>query len=225
LQLPEVLYKRAQRDGLVYYVTVPLKKAGAYQLRVSLRDSSTERIGSASQFVEVPDLKKNHLAVSGIVLRGENPVERTNSAAAAKSPTAPGGNQPAAGAESPEQGEAAADQQNPEASPAVRHFARGMSMDYLFVIYNGRFDKATNKSQITSQVRLFRDGQPVFSGKENLLDFSGVVDPKRMISGGTIKLGTDLAPGDYVLQVIVKDMLADEKHRTVTQWMDFEIVK
>jgi len=32
-------------------------------------------------------------------------------------------------------------------------------------------------------------------------------------------------PGDYVLQVIVKDMLADEKHRTVTQWMDFEIVK
>jgi hypothetical protein len=32
-------------------------------------------------------------------------------------------------------------------------------------------------------------------------------------------------PGDYVLQVIVKDMLADEKHRSVNQWMDFEIVK
>src|SRR5882762_575426 len=42
LQLPEVLYKMAQRDGLVYYVTVPLKKAGVYQLRISLRDSSTE---------------------------------------------------------------------------------------------------------------------------------------------------------------------------------------
>jgi len=225
LQLPEVLYKRAQRDGLVYYVTVPLKKAGAYQLRVSLRDSSTERIGSASQFVEAPDLKKNHLALSGIVLRGENPSERTNSAAGAKSTAAPGENQPAAGANSPEQGQETADQQNPEASPAVRHFARSMSMDYLFVIYNGRLDKATNKSQMTSQVRLFRDGQPVFTGRENPLEFSGVVDPKRLISGGTIKLGMDLAPGEYVLQVIVKDMLADEKHRTVTQWMDFEIVK
>ena len=225
MQLPDVLYKRAQRDGLVYYVTVPLKKAGAYQLRISLRDSSSERIGSASQFVEVPDLKKNHLAVSGIVLRGENPGERTTSAAGPKPSPAPGGSEPAARADSPEQGQEAADQQNPEASPAVRHFARGMSMDYLFVIYNAHFDKATNKSQVTSQVRLFRDGQPVFSGRENPLGFSGVVDPKRLIGGGMIKLGTDLVPGEYVLQVIVKDMLADEKHRIVTQWMDFEIVK
>ena len=71
LQLPQVLYDRALRDGLVYYVTVPIKKPGAYQLRISLRDSSTERIGSASQFVEVPDLKKNRLAVSGLVCQGE----------------------------------------------------------------------------------------------------------------------------------------------------------
>jgi len=65
----------------------------------------------------------------------------------------------------------------------------------------------------------------VYTGKESPLDFSGVVDPKRVVSGGSIRLGSDLVPGDYVLQVIVKDMLADEKHRTVTQWMDFEIVK
>ncbi|MDX6500401.1 MAG: hypothetical protein QOG23_3661 [Blastocatellia bacterium] len=225
MELPDMLYKRAQRDGLVYYVTVPLKKAGAYQLRISLRDSSTERIGSASQFVEVPDLKKNHLALSGIVLRGESAGERTTRPAGAKASPVPGGSEPVAGADSPDQAQEAADQQNPEASPAVRHFTRGMSMDYLFVIYNAHFDKATNKSQMTTQVRLFRDGQPVFSGKENPLEFSGVVDPKRLISGGRIKLGTDLTPGEYVLQVIIKDMLADEKHRTVTQWMDFEIVK
>src|SRR5258708_19554455 len=71
LQLPEVLYKRAQRDGLVYYVTVPIKKAAAYQFRISLRYSSTKRIGSASQFVEVPDLKKSRLAVSRIRRRGQ----------------------------------------------------------------------------------------------------------------------------------------------------------
>jgi VWFA-related protein len=225
MQLPDVLYKRAQRDGLVYYVTVPLKKAGAYQLRISLRDSSTERIGSASQFVEVPDLKKNRLAVSGIVLRGDNPGERTASAPVAKPSPTSSGSEPAAATDSAEQSQGAADQQNPAASPAVRHFTRGMSMDYFFVIYNAKFDKATNKSQLTSQVRMFRDGQPVFSGKENSLEYSAVVDPKRLISGGAIRLGTDLTPGEYVLQVIIKDMLADEKHRAVTQWMDFEIVK
>ncbi|HMJ25408.1 MAG TPA: VWA domain-containing protein [Pyrinomonadaceae bacterium] len=222
LQLPEALYKQAQRDGLVYYVTVPIKKPGAYQLRISLRDTSTERIGSASQFVEVPDLKKNRLALSGIVLRGERPGDRSAAAASPNPSAAAAANQQADSA-TPEQN--VADQQNPEASPAVRHFKRGMLMDYLFMIYNARLDKVTNKSQLVSQIKLFREGQPVFMGKENPLSFNGVVDPRRVVSGGALKLGTDLGPGEYVLQIIIKDMLADEKHRTVTQWMDFEILK
>jgi VWFA-related protein len=206
MQLPDAVYARAQRDGLVYYVTVPIKKPGAYQLRVSLRDSSTERIGSASQFVEVPDLKKNHLALSGLVVRGLIPAEKTAAA-------------------NPAQDQEGVEQGNPEASPAVRRFSRDMSMGYLFVIYNAQFDKGTNKPQLLAQVRLFRDGKPVFTGKENALSFSNIVDPKRLVTGGGIQLGTDLVPGEYVLQVVVKDLLADEKHRTVTQWMDFEIVK
>jgi hypothetical protein len=208
LQLPETLYKRAMRDGLVYYLTVPVKKAGAYQMRISLRDSSSERIGSASQFIEVPDLKKNRLAVSGVVLSGANPSDK---------PAAPA-NKAAADDEGLEQG-------NPGASPAVRHFTRGMLMDYLFIIFNAHFDKGTNAPQLVTQVRMFRDGKPVFTGKENELKFSNITDQKRLITSGRIQLGTDLVPGEYVLQVIVKDLLADEKHRLVTQWMDFEIVK
>jgi hypothetical protein len=224
LQLPEVLYKRAQRDGLVYYVTVPIKKPGAYQLRISLRDSSTERIGSASQFVEVPDLKKNRLAVSGLVVRGVNPGEKTAAAGVKTDPSTapPAGDQPANNAAQDQEG---VEQGNPEASPAVRHFSRGMLMEYLFIIYNARPDKTTSKPQLIEQVRLFRDGKPVFTGKENTLNFPDVVDQKRLITSGGIQLGTDLIPGEYVLQVIVKDLLADEKHRTVTQWMDFEIIK
>lgn len=42
---------------------------------------------------------------------------------------------------------------------------------------------------------------------------------------GRLLLGTDLVPGEYVLQVIVTDALADEKHRVANQWMDFEILK
>jgi hypothetical protein len=222
--LPEARYKRVQRDGLVYYLAVPIKKPGAYQLRISFRDSSTERIGSASQFVEVPDLKKNRLAVSGVVLRGVNPTEKAAAGGAKTDPSTapPAGDQPANNAAQAQEG---VEQGNPEASPAVRHFTRGMSMEYLFIIYNARFDKTTNKPQLIAQALLFRDGKPVFTGKENPLNFSGVVDQKRLVTAGGIQLGTDLVPGEYVLQVIVKDLLADEKHRTVTQWMDFEIVK
>ncbi|HKP70341.1 MAG TPA: VWA domain-containing protein, partial [Pyrinomonadaceae bacterium] len=61
-------YDRAMDQGLVYEVTIPMKKAGAYQLRVALRDHGTDKIGSANQFIEVPDLKKNRLVLSGVML-------------------------------------------------------------------------------------------------------------------------------------------------------------
>jgi hypothetical protein len=48
---------------------------------------------------------------------------------------------------------------------------------------------------------------------------------KRLVGGGILQLGSDLEPGDYVLQVIVNDSLADKKNKTASQWMDFSIVK
>jgi hypothetical protein len=42
---------------------------------------------------------------------------------------------------------------------------------------------------------------------------------------GRLRLGPDLTPGEYVLQVIVTDKLAKEKYRSATQWMDFELTK
>lgn len=225
LLMPDVTFKRAQRAGLVYNVTVPVKKPGAYQLRISLRDSSSERIGAASQFVEVPDLKKNRLAISGVAISGRLPGERITAAGAAPPASSAAGSQAATGANSPAQDQEGIDQGNPEASPAVRHFSRGMLMDYAFIVYNVRLDETTNKPQLIAQVRLFRDGKLVFAGKENPLTSTGLLDLKRVVNAGTIQLGNDLLPGEYVLQVVVKDMLADEKHRTATQWMDFEIVK
>jgi VWFA-related protein len=225
IKLTDPTYKRALLGGLVYYVTVPIKKPGAYQLRISLRDSSTERIGSASQFVEVPDLKKNRLAISGLAVSARKAGERTSAAVAKPSPSPEGGTSPATNTNTASQNQEGVDDGNPEASAAVRHFSRGMFLDYGVVIYNAHVDTATNKSQLIGQVRLFRDGQPVFTGKENALSFAEAADPKRLVTVGAIQLGTDLAPGEYVLQVVVKDMLADEKYRTVSQWMDFEIIR
>lgn len=218
LQLPEELYKRAQRDGLVYYVTVPVKKAGAYQLRMSLRDTATDRIGSASQFVEVPDLKKNRLSLSGLALRGYLPPKTNGSPAnAAASAQAANNDSPAADQEGIDKG-------NAEASPAVRHFQSGMFLSYGFYIYNAHVEK-TSAPQLMTQVILFRDGKPVFTGRQNPMPIAGQPDMKRLIGGGAIQLGTDLSPGDYVLQIIVTDPQADKKYQTASQWMDFTIVK
>ena len=61
------------RDGLPDAVRLrfdlPAKKPGAYQVRIAVRDMTSARIGSAGQFVVVPDLKDKGLPLSGIVLR------------------------------------------------------------------------------------------------------------------------------------------------------------
>ena len=43
IQLPDAEYQRAMQHGLVYNVTVPVKKHGAYQFRMALRDTATKR--------------------------------------------------------------------------------------------------------------------------------------------------------------------------------------
>jgi len=216
-------YKRVLRDGFVYVVTVPLKKPGAYQLRVALRDKDSERVGSASQFVDVPDIKKNRLALSSIIVKGLTAAAYARNNAPAKSS---GGNASlstqdnaaTSQSEGVEEGDA-------QASPAVRHFHNGLVMQYAFVIFNAQLSKANNQPQLTTQVRLVRDGKVIFTGKEIPFSAAGQVDLKRLIATGAIQLGSELAPGEYLLQIIINDPLANEKRRTVTQWIDFEIVK
>ncbi|HEY9404011.1 MAG TPA: VWA domain-containing protein, partial [Pyrinomonadaceae bacterium] len=96
LTLVESYYRRVLREGLVYSMNVPVKKAGAYQLRMAVRDTTTERTGSASQFIEVPDLKKNRLALSGLVVSGAS--QATAAAATPPAPAAQGNSQTAPGA-------------------------------------------------------------------------------------------------------------------------------
>jgi hypothetical protein len=134
-----------------------------------------------------------------------------------------GNAQPAARMTSTAEGKVEED--NPQAGPAVRRFTRGMALEYAYMIYNARLEKATNRPQLETQLRLFRDGQQVFGGKVNRFDPSQQKDLTRLVAGGSLLLGNDLQPGDYALQLIVTDKLGKEESRVVGQWIDFEIVK
>lgn len=68
LTFDEAQYKQALADGLTYRADFPIKKPGAYQFRAVLRDAESGRLGTASEFINVPDLSKNRLAMSGLVL-------------------------------------------------------------------------------------------------------------------------------------------------------------
>ena len=189
-------YQRLLQNGLVYILNFPIKKAGAYQMRVAVRDSSSERTGAAMQFVEAPDLGKNRLALSGVVLSG---VEQAAAGAATTTTDLRSG-------------------------PAVRRLHQGMLLDYRYNIHNAQAG-LDGRPQVQTQVRLFRDGKEVFTGKLVMLDASQQQNMKRLSVAGRIRIGPELAPGEYVLQVVVTDLAAPEQPRTATQWTDFEIVK
>lgn len=209
-------YENVLKHGLVYFMNVPVKKAGAYQLRIAVRDAENKRVGSASQFIEVPDLGKKRLTLSGLVVNG---VEAKAAQGGPQSGASPGS------AMSDSEG-ALEEEFDPQAGAAVRRLRRGMLMNYAYVIYNAQLDKQTLRPQLETQLRLFRDGQLVYTGPVQPLDLSNQRDMARLIAGGGLRLGTDLLPGEYFLQVVVTDLLAkDKKQRTATQWIDFEIVR
>jgi VWFA-related protein len=190
-------YERVLKAGFVYLVTVPIKKPGAYQLRVALRDQASERVGSSSQFVEVPDMKKRRLAISGILLGVSDQAQST---------------QPVLS------------NFDPANSAAVRQFRQGENMRYSFVIYNPHLDPATGQPQLQTQVRVFREGQPVFTGRAQRFPLNNPPDMSRLSAASAIKLGADMTPGEYVLQVIVTDLLAGDKYGVASAWVDFKIV-
>lgn len=217
IKVREDAYRRMLQDGFVYTVIVPIKKPGAYQLRVALRDHGSERIGSASQFVEVPDIKSGWLMLSGVLVIGVDPsdLKKPEPSRAGNSVANEGGSQ---SAEDPEA-------MDPTNSVAVRQFNRGQFVQYGVSVYNAELDKTAGRPHLQISVRLFHDNRPVLTGEPQEVNSTTAPDPKRVFAAGTIQLGTELAPGEYVLQVIVTDLLADQKHRTATQWIDFEIVK
>jgi hypothetical protein len=187
---------RIEEDGLIYRVDVPMPKAGAYQFRVAIRDAASELMGTARQFVDVPDMKKHAFVLSGITISSD----------AANSSTTPG-----------------IQSSFKMSSPAIRRFATGDNLWFGYVIYNARLDKAANQPSLTAEARLFRDGALLHQLEPKPVQINGN-DLQRIANGGGIKLG-GLPPGEYLLQVMVTEAHGKDKPRVASQWIDFEIVK
>lgn len=190
--------REVSEKGLVYTVTVQVKKPGAYQMRVVLRDQTSAKIGSANQFIEIPNLKKNRLALSGII------VQRYNSA------------QPVDETVAPKQL-----QTDEERDTATRRFKKGTGMIFGYAIYNAKANKTA--PQLTTQYKLFQNGTEIYSSNEVPFIIKDQPDLQRLSAVGTMTLGNTMQAGEYVLQIIVRDTLAKEKRQAATQWIDFEI--
>ena len=195
-------FQKLLAEGFVYNFVFPIKKPGAYQMRIALRDAASAKVGSASQFIEVPDLRKEILTLSGIILENLTAAEwkeRSSSQSASRN------------------------QNNLMRDTSNRSFKRGTILSYSAEIYNAKLDRA-QKPQMQTQVRIFKDGKLFLNGKLNPLSAEGQNGAAKFNFAGALGLGNEMKPGDYVLQIVVIDNLAKEKRRLAAQWVQFEII-
>jgi VWFA-related protein len=198
------VYQKLLNEGFVYHFTFPVKKPGAYQYRVAIRDSATGKVGSANQFIEIPDLRKNRLTISSIVLENLTAADwqKLNAAAAPTQRREPG---------------------NSMSDTSLRQFKRGTVLRYGYEVYNAKLDPTSQKPNLSAQAKIFRDGKPIFEGSSFPIEFSGQTDFGRIIATGAVSLGGTIQSGDYVLQIVVTDNLAKKKRRVAAQFVQFEI--
>jgi len=208
LSFDEDKYRRVLAEGLSYHRDFKVKKPGAYQFRAILRDDASGQTGAAGQFIQVPDLNRKQLTLSGLVLTTPKPGSIPNDSgnAAVSSEVAPAGT--STGIET--------------ATPYVRQFPGTGWIQYGAAIYNATTDKKTGLPEITVQTEIYRDGKILHQFPARRLSLARGVDPKNFDYIGRLRLN-QFPPGDYLLRFIVIDGLAKKKNSRAESWMDFSV--
>jgi VWFA-related protein len=169
-------------------------KPGLYQVRVAALDKGSGQTGSAAEWVEIPDLSKQGLSMSSLIVG-----ERKPSALEAKT------------TDVPVEGVAV----------SVDHrFEHSSNLRFLVYIYNAARGSAAAPVQpdVALQVQIFRDGQPVLTLPPRQLSTESQ-DLTHLAYAAEIPL-QELKPGQYVLQVTAIDRLAKT---TAAQKVRFEV--
>lgn len=193
---------RLLEKGITFPMNVPISKPGPYQLRMAVRDTKSGKIGSASQFIEIPDISKERLTLSGIIVQNLTPAELKARAGAVQKDA------------------------NAQAltDTATRMFKRGSLLIYNYAIYNAKTAPGQGV-KLQTYIRLFRDGQLVYESEPVAVNAAGQADLAHIEDRGVMTLGSNLAPGDYVLQLVTTDGLAKEKNQIAAQTIDFEVIE
>lgn len=195
-------YKTIQKEGLVYFFSMPVKKPGGYQYRVAIRDAQSGSVGSASQFIQIPNLKNREFTASSIL------IESLSTADWAKLVDPKGGSV----------------RSTSQTDTALRRVKLGNVLRYGVEVYNAKLD-ASGKPSLRSRLRMFRDGELVLDGESVPVDLTGQTDMRRITLNGAINMIDTMQQGDYILQVIVTDDLAKDKQQMVAQHVQFELLR
>lgn len=167
------------RSDTIYNYRLPLKP-GLYQVRIAARDRRGGRIGSATQWIDLPDLTSKKLAMSSLLLGIENIGVNGAGGPAAKTP---------------------------QLQFSVDHsFSRNTPLRFIAFIYNALKSDTRFAPDLDIRAQILRANQIIMSVPLRKVA-AGQPDLNRIPYGDEIQLNS-IPPGRYTLQIKVTDGVA-----------------
>lgn len=135
--------KAGDPDGGIFYNHHTPLAPGIYQFRVAVRDEKSARVGSAIQWIVIPDLSKPQLTLSSLLLGGQMVGDSKNNTG------------------------------NAQVQLSVDHsFIRSTQLGYWVFVYNAKRDPAGNP-HLTVQTTVLLDGRPILTSPQRKLKSAG----------------------------------------------------
>ena len=167
----------AKRNGYRYTERVALKP-GVYQARIGILEPATERIGTATGWLEVPDLTKSSLTLSALLLSREQ-----------------------SSSQPPMSNASEVESLSPAVTQGIMIYSPGDDLQYHLVIHPGKDLKADG---LLMQVEVAQGDRLVFQGQWAGVEPRVVEsDSKGLEVAGSLTLN-GIKPGLYELHVAVK---------------------
>jgi VWFA-related protein len=179
MDLSDSSYAESLQNGLLFQKATALRP-GRYRVRVAVREDGEGKLGSASQWVQVPDLKEGKLTLSSLfLLEKEDPAQEAG---------------PAAGV-------------SLRGAQALRRFKRDENLYVQNFAYNPARD-ASGATNLVTQAEIWRAGVLLASSApESMAQADGGGTP--LLHTRSIKL-QPFAPGEYEVRVVVTDQNANQ---------------
>ncbi|MEP6741547.1 MAG: VWA domain-containing protein [bacterium] len=184
----------ASGRGNVTYSHPLFLQPGLYHVRVGARDSKSGRIGSAHDWIEIPNLKPTQLGLSSVLI-GTRPLANSNGSAGISELIT-----------------------NSLEVNISHRFQHDSNLRFVMYIYNAAIAPAPDsKPDIAFQVQMIRDGQPVVTtalkkiSTDNITDFSKIPYAAEMTLAG-------LPAGRYLIQVTLIDRISKQSAMQQTRF-------
>jgi hypothetical protein len=107
-------------------------------------------------------------------------------------------------------------------SPALRSYLPGESFDYAVMVYNAK-SQIQEEAQLESQIVLLKDVQECFRSEIEDVPIPPANGSDMIQVVKKLTLGERIAPGDYVMQFMIRDKKPDKNRRAAAQAIDFTV--